>query len=259
MRSFRPRRVVFSGVLLLLASLLTATTLARTASTAQHGRAVWRPAPDPVVMTARYPFDGSGPAVWADATGNGHALTPVSGNSATPVLVPRGAGSAVRFPDRCRRAERAPCYRLVLRAANAPALNPAARPFRYGASVRLAPRSTSRGQNILQKGYSTEGSQYKLQVDGRSGHPSCALVSGPTIHLALARTTVADGGWHTLECRRPGTPLSVLVDGATQGRANVPDQLSITNERPLSLGGKSAFGDNDQFHGELDDAWVAIS
>jgi hypothetical protein len=52
--------------------------------------------------------------------------------------------------------------------------------------VRLDPGQTSDGQNILQKGYSSTGGQYKLQVDKLPGKPSCAMTSegAHTIHLA---------------------------------------------------------------------------
>ena len=212
---------------------------------------------DPPVTVARYGFDGAGPDVWADISGQGHPLSPVAGNGAAVVRRQHGAGKAVRFPRPCGGES---CPRLALRAPSTAALNPGSRPLRYAATVRLATEETSSGQNILQKGYSAEGSQYKLQIDGRAGRPSCALVgdSDRIIHLAVAGRTVADGSWHTVECRRSGTRLSVLVDGAEQGRTEVPADLSISNDEPLSLGAKSAYGDNDQFHGLLDDVWIAI-
>ena len=240
------KRLLATGLLLLLATAVAAGTLARTRHTESP---VWMPAGVPV---ARYHFDG---AALTDSSGKGHTLTPVLGHGATLTRVPHGAGQAVRFPPRCRRS---PCPRLVLRTPTTPELNPGTRAFRYGAAVRLAPNRTSKGQNILQKGFSTEGSQYKLQIDGRSGHPSCVLVAGRSIHLAVARVTVADDRWHTLECRRERTTLTVLIDNAVQGSASVPAALTVSNERPLSIGGKSAFGNNDQFHGDLDDVWITL-
>lgn len=251
MYGFRPRFLLLSGVLLVVATLVAAATAARVQ---RPDAAFWVPAPAPVIV-ARYTFDGDGTAAWSDSSGNGNTLLPVSGNDATAHLVGHDAGTAVRFPAPCGST---PCRRLVLQAADRPALNPAASPFRFGASLRLAPNRTSKGQNILQKGYSTEGSQYKLQVDGRSGHPSCALVAGTTIHLVLATVSVADGLWHTVECRRDSASLTVHVDRVARGTITVPAELSVVNTEPLSLGGKSAFGDNDQFHGELDDVWLAV-
>ena len=45
---------------------------------------------------------------------------------------------------------------------------------------------------------------------------------------------------------------------ARRGSTRVPAKLSVTNERPLSIGGKGAFADNDQFNGALDNVWVEI-
>ncbi|MFC7528556.1 LamG domain-containing protein [Actinoplanes sp. GCM10030250] len=247
------RLLASTGLLLLLAATVAAGTMAR-AHRAE--RPVWMPAHQPPGVTvAHYRFDGTGDHAWADLSGKGHPLTPVRGNNATLTRVPHGDGQAVRFPPRCRKTA---CPRVVLRARSSPALNPGVRPLRYGADVRLAANRTTKGQNVLQKGFSTEGSQYKLQIDGRSGHPSCALVAGRTIHLAVARIPVADDRWHTLECRRERTTLTILVDRTPQGTTRIPAALSITNNRPLSIGGKSAFGDNDQFHGELDNIWITI-
>jgi hypothetical protein len=245
-KPFPLRRLVVPGLLLVL---LTGTFAA------PADRAVWVSAP-PLPTVAQYTFDGTGTAAWADASGQGHTLTPVTGGGATVIRTPHAGGQAVRFPPRCRGG--GPCPRLVLRAPSSPKLNPGSRPFRYGAAIRLAPNRTSKGQNVLQKGFSTEGSQYKLQIDGRSGHPSCALVAGKAIHLALGRISVADDRWHTLECRRSGPDLTILVDGVTQGTHNMPAGLSVANGRPLSIGGKSAYGDNDQYHGLLDDVWIAV-
>jgi hypothetical protein len=70
----------------------------------------------------------------------------------------------------------------------------------------------------VQKGYAAgPGGEWKLQVDGYAGRPSCVLVGAgsPVIHLAVAGRSVADGRWHRL------------------GRGN------------------------DQFHGAVDDVFVA--
>jgi hypothetical protein len=210
--------------------------------------AVWvTPGPPPVVTIARYGFEG--PQPWAD-------LTAFTGNHGRVRRVPHGAGQAVRFPSPC---SREPCPRLILRARSRPGLNPGAAPFSFGATVRLSPRHTTDGQNVLQKGYSAEGSQYKLQIDGRAGLPSCVLVGedSRTIHVAIADVSVADGAWHRLACRRGPDTLTVLVDGASRSGIRIPAVLRIDNPMPLDLGGKSAHAGNDQFHGTVDDVWIS--
>jgi hypothetical protein len=209
----------------------------------------------PANPVVEYSFDG--PDILTDTSGNGHHLSTHTRAGATLATVTHGAGRAITFPPTCTATR---CPRLVLATPSSPALNPRTDPIRFGAEVRLDPGQTSGGQNILQKGFSATGGQYKLQVDKLPGKPSCAMTSegSPTIHLAHSNVSIADGTWHALECRRAGTALSILVDGVVRGTAVIPARLTVDNTAPLTLGGKGVSGDNDQFHGALDDAWVRI-
>jgi hypothetical protein len=205
--------------------------------------------------TVHYSFDGATP--FADITGHGHDLSPVARHGGAITTVAHAGGSALAFPPPC---PTEPCPRIALRAVTSGDLNPGSRPLRYGASVRLAANETTKGENVLQKGYSARGSQYKLQIDGAAGRPSCVLVDDrrPQIHLAMSTVSAADGRWHTLECRRAGASLTILVDGVRRGATVVPAGLTVRNGIPLSVGGKGSFADNDQFQGMLDEVWVSI-
>ena len=202
-----------------------------------------------------YTFDE--PAPLADVSGHGHDLIPVSRHGGTFRTVRHGKGSALVFPPPCHFD---PCPRIALRAWRANDLNPGTRPIRFGASVRLDPDETTKGENVLQKGYSASGSQWKLQIDGAEGKPSCVFVDDrrKAIHLAPSSVSVADGKWHTLECRRAGSQVTVLVDGVPRGGTTIPADLAVDNTIPLSVGGKGSFSNNDQFQGALDDVWVSI-
>jgi len=236
---FAPRRVL--ALVAALAVLTSALGPSAQASTT----------PDVVLFT----FDS--PSLLADVTGHGHDLTPVSRHGGAFGTVRHDGGSALAFPPPCRDE---PCPRIALRAVTTDDLDPGTRPIRWGATVLLAANQTTKGENVLQKGYSASGSQYKLQIDGLPGDPSCVLVDDrrPRIHLAKSGVSVADGRWHALECRRSGARLIVIVDGVTRGWATVPADLSVRNTIPLSVGGKGSFKDNDQFQGDLDDVWVSI-
>ena len=203
----------------------------------------------------RFTFDGRRPLT--DVSGHGHHLVPVSRHGGALTVVAHSAGTALDFPPPCRRE---PCPRIALRAPTTDDLNPGTRPIRYGASVRLSANETGKGENVVQKGFSTRGSQYKLQIDGVPGRPSCVLVDDHRrrIYAAVSTVSVADGRWHTLECRRAGARLTVLVDGTARGTGAVPADLSVRNRIPLSIGGKGSFTDNDQFQGMLDEVWVQI-
>jgi hypothetical protein len=212
-------------------------------------------APGPTGDAVRFTFDGRSPL--ADVSGHGHDLSPVSRHGGALATAAHGAGSALVFPPPCHDE---PCPRIALRAPTAADLDPGTRPIRWGAAVKLAADQTTKGENVVQKGYSASGSQYKLQVDGLAGDPSCVMVDDnrPQIRVAMSSAGVADGQWHTLECRRSGTRLIVLVDGVQRGSTTVPADLSVRNRIPLSVGGKGSFTNNDQFQGELDDIWVSI-
>ena len=209
-------------------------------------------------FVASYNFDSTvADGTFDDGSGNGHLLRKVAVNGGAIRSVRHGNGQGISFPPKCAGAS---CPRVVLQAADAPELNPGTKNLRYGARVLLTPVATSSGENVMQKGYSTAGGQFKLQVDGVSGRPSCVLgdKTNPAIHVAKSKISVADGGWHKLECRRTGPELTVLVDGRAVHSVKVPASLAVLTAQPLSIGGKGTGVDNDQFHGNLDDIWISI-
>jgi len=79
-----------------------------------------------------------------------------------------------------------------------------------------------------------------------------------TLYLARSRVSIADGQWHSVECRRTGPTLSVYVDDQLQRGVAIPATLAVASAQPFSLGGKGVGADNDQFHGSLDDVWVHV-
>jgi Concanavalin A-like lectin/glucanases superfamily len=217
------------------------------------------PAAPTGVVVARYAFDAATGTV-ADNSGHGHTLTVIAGHGGAVRTIAHGSGGALAFPAKCSATAKRHCPHVVLQSPPAADLNPGTRPIAYGAAVRLARSQTTKGQNILQKGYSATTSQYKLQVDGTAGRPSCVLVDDlkPAIRLVRSSVSVADGTWHAVECRRAGRLFSILVDGVVRGVLAIPAALSVRNGGPLSVGGKGASANNDQFQGALDNVWVRI-
>jgi hypothetical protein len=246
--------------LLLVAAMAVLTAVLGPSARAATGTFTRAPsrmpsAPKSTPDVVRFTFDGGHPL--ADVSGHGHDLSPVSRHGGALSTAPHDGGNALLFPPPCHHE---PCPRIALRAPTAADLDPGRRPIRWGAEVRMAADQTTKGENVVQKGYSASGSQYKLQVDGAAGDPSCVMVDDqrPEIHVAMSSMSVADGRWHTLECSRRGDRLIMLVDGDQRGAATVPADLSVRNRIPLSVGGKGSFTNNDQFQGELDDVWVWI-
>ncbi|MDI1464214.1 LamG domain-containing protein [Catellatospora sp. KI3] len=205
----------------------------------------------------RLDFDGG-----LDRSGAGLTLTKKAQQGGELTFVAHDAGLAVRFPESCHEAAEDSCPRAILEVADSTGFNPGLRPLHWGAALLMAPGETSKGANVVQKGYSMQGTQFKLQVDGYEGKPSC-VISGPVegqnrIFVAVAAKGVADGGWHRVECARAGAKLTVLVDGVASGEAELPADLAIDNEAPVRIGGKGAATNNDQFHGMIDDVFIDI-
>lgn len=211
--------------------------------------------------SVQFNFEGTNLASVRDDH-NKTALQVESVNGGALTLIAHGAGQAVQYPALCAHYAAAECQRAILTSGNdVDFLNPGTHPIRYGAMVLLAANATSKGENVLQKGYSTTGvSQFKLQIDGQAGQPSCVLVGqrDTLIYAALSGVSVADGKWHQVECVRSGNVLAVQVDGARTGSVSVPINLSVSNDAPLRLGGKGSGPNNDQYNGALDDVYVNI-
>jgi hypothetical protein len=212
----------------------------------------------PADLVAAYSFDQT-TGSFADTSGRGHTMTTHAAHGGALKVVGHGTGHGLEFPVKCK-AKTKICPHVVLQTPNSADLNPAARPLSYGATVRLPKGQTTHGENVLQKGYSATSSQYKLQVDGLAGRPSCVLVDekSPVIRLVRSSVSVADGTWHTVTCQRSGAAFRIAVDGVARGAIAVPAALAVSNTSPLSIGGKGAFKDNDQFQGAIDDVWVKI-
>jgi hypothetical protein len=210
-------------------------------------------------ISVRYTFDGGVDKPITDVRG-GHVLRPLSQNGGTLSLVPQGLGLAVEYPRRCPRARDRDCPRAILEGDRDDALNPGRRPMQYGASILMTHADLADGANVVQKGYSAGGvSKFKLQVDHRQGHPSCVIAGRTRIYRAEPLLDVADGTWHDLACARSANRLAIYVDGVERAAVPVPPTLSIANAEPLRVGGKGTNQGNDQYAGQIDNVFLAIS
>ncbi|MFF5295020.1 LamG-like jellyroll fold domain-containing protein [Paractinoplanes globisporus] len=210
-------------------------------------------------VSLRYTFDAGVHRPITDLSG-GHELWPLGQNGGVLRLVPQGMGLAVAYPDRCTMLRESDCPRAILQGLRDDSLNPGTRPLQYGASVLMTHGDLSDGANVVQKGYSVGGgSQFKLQVDHRLGHPSC-VITGRTgrIYRAEPWMDVADARWHNLVCARADNRLTLYVDGVPRAWVRVPPRLAIANAEPLRVGGKGPAQGNDQYAGEIDNVFLTI-
>jgi hypothetical protein len=207
-------------------------------------------------MSVRYSFDVSTTRAMMDSAGR-HSLRVVTAAGGQVSFARRGTGAAARFPARCRGSAKS-CPRAILESTEANLFNPGTRKVRYGAAVLMTRADTAAGANVVQKGFSTGGgTQFKLQIDGSAGQPSCVVANSGQIYRLVAPIGIADGRWHAIACTRAGSAMSINVDGRTYSR-QVPATLSIVNNQPLRIGGKGVAPNNDQYAGQIDEVFVTI-
>lgn len=169
-------------------------------------------------------------------------------------------GSVLKLPEPCD-ADDPACLRGILEVEPSMSLDVGAADFAFGAHVRLTGDDLRGGDNVVQQGYSTGGAgQWKLQIDDGLGRPECVLVGsgGEQVQKIMAELSVADGAWHSVECRRKVQELSIFVDDKLAGKASFSDTLIISPESPIRVGGKNLKPGSDPYFGELDDIYLEI-
>jgi Concanavalin A-like lectin/glucanases superfamily len=225
--------------------------------------------PKPFVQAMHLSFQGATSmladgAPVSDTSGKGFpGVVVLAGETPEPLSTVGGtAGSpAVRFPPPCSVEEGTRCPKAIIEVPDSPLLNPENRDFRFGARVLLDHGETSKGSNIVQKGFSNGGrGQWKLQVDGDKGRPSCVLVGQTDTEVvkAVADLSVADAAWHEIICQRRSGVLTIEVDGTEHARQAVPPGLTIAPPGPVRVGGKNVKPDNDQFFGVLEEVFFDV-
>jgi hypothetical protein len=122
----------------------------------------------------------------------------------------------------------------------------------YAVTVRF--RTTRSLSNVVQKGQAGQsGGFWKVEVSG--GRAICLFRAGNGTQRAIGSSVrVNNGAFHTVRCERNAGSTRVIVDGAVRG-STAGFRSSISNPRPVSIGGKSNCGGSvtcDYFVGDID-------
>ena len=101
---------------------------------------------------------------------------------------------------------------------------------------------------------------YKMEIVARNNRTTAKALcffqgSGGKANL-VAGPNLADGRWHTLECRKTSSAIQLVVDGAVFTKS--ASVGSLTNTDPVSLGAKSYRGGGDWYQGLMDEVSISI-
>lgn len=202
-------------------------------------------------MALRFTYDGRGGLREGDRVRN------TAGKGRGIVRVAEG-GRMAKVKGKPRRAARFPRSGFgIIEAADRRAWDPRRRDFSYGTKVKVSRAEVVRHSNLVQKGYYRQpGGQWKLQLD--RGLPSC-VVNGDAGRLRVrSATSIADGAWHRLQCRRTSAGLVLRVDGAVAASGGGATGR-VSNAAPVRVGAKKLGpGRVDQFRGRLDMTFLSI-
>ncbi|MEJ7706505.1 MAG: UbiA family prenyltransferase [Nocardioidaceae bacterium] len=211
-----------------------------------------------------------------------------NGSAALDIAVAQINGGQMSFTDRGRSggdALRTPAYdpgqdssRAVLKITNTTGeddLNPGTSRFVFGADFTIDvkssdPLSTDNGDNLVQRGLSTDSTQYKLQLDHHV--VTCSFTGSGGVFSISSTVTIEPDRWYRARCHRYLRSVAVVVtswsdDGNpttdTRSKSGSPGDLTPAQaSTPLSVGGKlkgqTLLNANDQFNGQIDNVILQI-
>lgn len=187
----------------------------------------------------------------------------------------RAGGFALRFPRfRLDGSDRLAVMDIIGRQADT--FDPGDVPFRFGADFTLDDASSGttndNGDNLMQRGLSTEEAQYKIQLDHQV--PSCRIQGSKGEVVVKAKTAVEPNSWYRVTCERREDEVTLVLGRFDQrgrlsvqrwsGRGPIGSVAIAGPDSHLALGGKlTASGTlvqtaTDQFNGVVDNVFYKL-
>jgi Concanavalin A-like lectin/glucanases superfamily len=110
------------------------------------------------------------------------------------------------------------------------------------------------------------GKMYKMELFPHSGKATgqcvfIGLLNGTTSRITIHGTTnLADGQWHTIQCTKTSTDVTLKVDGAVAAAASIQiGTINLKKTAVFAIGYKpSSTGDQDLYDGDMKDVSVSI-
>jgi hypothetical protein len=238
-----------------------------------------RPAPAGSVLDLDFEQSYVAPGAVVASAENGTPVpvrTTISTSAGGRITRTEGAdsSSALRFPRYTARTTPAAVL-LLWETDGEDRLSPGDRSFSFGADFSLDAVSSGspadNGDNLVQRGLSTDAVQYKIQID--RGIASCRIAGTAGEAVLEAKAEVLRGTWYRVECRRRGSSLTLVLEQL--GRSGPGSRAKVTATAPtgtvevaaavpLAIGGKVAAdgtvtaSSTDQFNGVIDNVRFAL-
>lgn len=251
-------------------TLTSADDAADSGSTAQNAG---QDVPPAVLFGFEDMVDSASPQASNEGSLQGAAESKVA-NGGRLRVQPGPDGQAVRFPafDASSDPARAVLvYRSDAGGLDPGGLDPGEQDFRFGADFMLdtvTQGENDDGNNLVQRGLSSDRMQYKLQAD--FGLASCRLEGDHGSVTVTSRVRIEPQVWYTVTCSREGDEVTLDLqtvtgqDLDTVKRGARTGSLKFVSSVPLVMGGKlTADGvvvrrKADQLNGALDNVFVHV-
>jgi hypothetical protein len=136
-------------------------------------------------------------------------------------------------------------------------LNPGSSPFTITVHVSFTqnPSSSVGDYDVIRKGRAdTLGGEYKMEIL-QGGKALCAFKGSSGSATVTGASALNDGAWHTLQCIKRSSSVSLVVDGKSYSSG--ADVGSISNDAPLAIGAKAEGG--DWYMGLIDEVGYALN
>jgi len=135
-------------------------------------------------------------------------------------------------------------------------IDPGAAPFQFTLHVNFTknPSSSVGDYDLLRKGLSsTKGGDFKAEIL-QSGKAICYFKGSSGSKQVSASGGLNDGKWHTIQCLKDDSKVTIAVDG--KSKSSSAKIGSISNSAPLAIGAKAQGG--DWYTGLLDEVSFSI-
>lgn len=140
----------------------------------------------------------------------------------------------------------------ILQTPASASLVPGDRDIRVDVRVRVT--NGAKGNNIIQKGTSTDASGF-WKIETTYYITRCRFLGSQGSARLQSHAVINDGRWHTITCTKTASAADLWVDGVLEDHQDVVVGANLNTTDGVSIGGKTINGSvspDDELGGDLD-------